>query len=212
MVLVFGIGADNMSKCKTLLGEIALHDLGSLNLFIFFAGVGHERQIEEVACVFSCVVPAPELLLVPRTLVALLFKILILACLGKACTGGGPSPLVGEVGRDVPGGCAAHRETADKDAVAVDAIVLLDGIESLEEIHFSSEFGGVAIATVEMEHDGIGRCEFAGTAHAFTQEVHFVARVASPGKPGIEPPGSGVGGSPAGRDYKAVRLNAAIDL
>ena len=145
-------------------------------------------------------------------MIALLFEVLILARLGKARAGSGTCPLVGEVRGDVPGGCATHREAPHEDAVAVDAVVLFDGIESFEKIDFSRELGGVAIAAVEVQHDRVGRSEFTGTAHAFAQKIDLAPRVAAPREPGIETPGRSVRSVPASGDHEAIRLDAAIDL
>ena len=99
-----------------------------------------------------------------------------------------------------------------EDAVLVDGVVALDGVERFEEIHFAGEFAGVAVAAVEVQHDGVARRELAGGFLARGEEVDlgegFVAAV----EPGVEAPAVGRGGRVGGRHDEAVGLDALIDF
>jgi hypothetical protein len=60
----------------------------------------------------------------------------------------GWGPETGVVRSEVPRGGAAHAEAADHDAVFVDLILALHGIQRFEEVHFAGELAGVAVASV----------------------------------------------------------------
>ena len=88
---------------------------------------------------------------------------------------------------ELPTGSAAHGEAADDDAIVVDGVTFLHVGERFEEIDLAGEFVGIAIATVEMEDESVGRSEFTGRLQAVVNEFEFGEFLVTAVKPGVEP-------------------------
>src|SRR5574341_302468 len=97
-----------------------------------------------------------------------------------------PQPCV--MRTELPGGSATHAEATDDDAVFVNAVLLFHFVQRLEQIHFACELVGVAITTVQMQHDGIARREFAVSRLAVGQEIDLAQRLATPVEPSVQSP------------------------
>jgi len=113
---------------------------------------------------------------------------------------------------DVPGGGAAHREAAHDDAVFVDEVVLFDRGERFEQIDFAGELVGVAVASVQVQHDRVARGELAGPAHAFRKEVDLAQLFGAAVEPGVQAPGARQAGIVGGRHDQAIGLHGTVDL
>ena len=121
-------------------------------------------------------------------------------------------PQSGIVRAEVPGGGAAHAEAADQDAILVHRIVALDGVERFEEIDFAGELVGVAVAAVEVEHDGVARREFAGGLLAGGEKIDFAEGFVAAVEPRVDAPAMRRGGRIGRRHDQAVGLHALVDL
>ncbi len=84
--------------------------------------------------------------------------------------------------------------------------------EGFEEIDFSGEGAGVAVAAVEVEDDGVARLEVAWVADAVPEEIDFAEGFAAAVKPGVYAPVVGAVGCVRGWDYEAVGLDTAVDF
>ena len=56
---------------------------------------------------------------------------------------------------ELPTGGSPHGKTPDEDTVLIDGEIFFDMIQGFKEVHFSGKFIGIAITSVEMQHDGI---------------------------------------------------------
>ncbi len=61
----------------------------------------------------------------------------------------------------VPGGRAAHREAHLDDAIGIDGVAALHVVDRLEAIGLAGEFARVAVASVQVQLEGVGPCEVA---------------------------------------------------
>src|SRR5207249_6312118 len=75
--------------------------------------------------------------------------------LAEAGAGSGGGPETGVMGAEVPGRRAAHAETANHDAVRIDLVLALHRIERLEQVHLAGQLVGVAVPSIQMQHDGV---------------------------------------------------------
>src|SRR5690606_37362926 len=96
-----------------------------LDLLVVLAAVGNDRHVREIRRVDCRIVEPPEHLLPPwRRLLLGAEGIRVHSRLGEAGAGRRSSPDSGMMCGEMPGGCAAHGETAHQDTVRVDRIVL----------------------------------------------------------------------------------------
>src|SRR5262249_44029202 len=93
--------------------------------------------------------------------------------LAKAGAGRGGGPVARIVRREEPAGGPAHGETAHDDAVLVDAVLALDAVERLEQVHLAGKLVGVAVAAVALEDKGVGADEGAAAPLHAVDEVHL---------------------------------------
>ena len=180
-----------------------------IDLAVVFDG----GQVEEVGGVVHRVVVVPEFLLPPgRCAIAGGLDFEILRRFGEARAGrrGGPHARV--VRSQMPDRSAAHAEAADQQAVLVDGVVAPDGVERFEEVHFAGEFAGVAVAPVEVQHDGVARRELAGGFLARGDEVDLREGLIAAVEPGVEAPAVGRVGRIGRRHDEPVRLDALVDF
>ncbi|SPF50134.1 hypothetical protein SBA4_4260019 [Candidatus Sulfopaludibacter sp. SbA4] len=122
----------------------------------------------------------------------------------------GPQP--GVVRPDVPCGAASHAEAAHQDAVLVDGVAALDGVDGLEQVHLAGHLAGIAEAAIEVQHDGVAGGEFAGIADAVGQEVDLAESFVAAVEPGVQAPAVRRVGRVRGRHHEAVWLHALVDL
>src|ERR1041385_5490032 len=80
-----------------------------------------------------------------------------LSGLGKARAGHDRGPQSRIVRAELPRGGAAHAEAAHRDAVLVDGVGVLDGVERFKEIDLAGEAVGVTEAAIKMKDDGVAR-------------------------------------------------------
>ena len=174
MIFVGGLGADDVGEFDAFAREGGGHDVGSLLLFIDFAAVSDGGKIEKVHGVIGTVIPVPEFLFPGgRGDRFVLEDAEEFFCFGKTGAGCGGDEFTGIMDGKLPAGSAAHGEAADDDAIFIDGIALLDVVECFEEIDFAGEFVGVAITTVKVKDEGVGRSEFAGGVEAVVEEFEF---------------------------------------
>jgi len=114
--------------------------------------------------------------------------------------------------REVPGGSAAHREATDRDPILVDLVARLDVGESLEGIDLARELGGVAVAAVGMQDEGVLGRELAGVFAVVVEKVDLAQQLASTVKPDVEPVAERPLGLPRIGHDKAVGLDRAVDF
>ena len=142
-----------------------------LALRVDLAVIGDNRQVAQIAGVVGGVVEVPERLLPRgRGFVAGQLELLVLRRFGEPGAGRRRGEQSAIVRREVPDRCAAHAEAAHQNAILVDGILALHGVERFEEVHLPGELAGVAVAAVEVEHDGIARPKFAGIALAVAEK------------------------------------------
>ena len=113
---------------------------------------------------------------------------------------------------ELPASGSAHRETADRDTVVIDAVVLLGMGEGFEAIDLAREFIGIGEAGIGMEHDGVDRCVLSGLGAAAFHEEDFVDLVVTAVEPEIEAVGFIAGEIVALGDDETVGLDRAIDI
>src|SRR5580704_11642776 len=92
------------------------------------------------------------------------FELEVLHGFAESGAGRDGGPETGMMRADIPRGGAAHAEAAVQNAVFVDGVLALHGVERFEEIHLAGEAAGIAEAAIEMQHDGIARRKFAQVA------------------------------------------------
>ncbi len=112
----------------------------------------------------------------------------------KAGAGRYRGPKTGVVCAELPGRGAAHAEAAHQDAVFVDGVLALDGVQGFEEVHFAGELVGIAEAAVEVKHDGIAGRELAGSALATGDEIDLAQGLVAAVEPGVQTPAMRRGG------------------
>ncbi len=211
VVLVPHAGADDVFEFQAFLFHVAGHDVGGLLLFVLLPAVGDGRALVEVGRVFRRVVEPPKLLFPPCGLGFLGENVLINGGFRKSGARGGRGPDARVMRRHVPGRRAAHRETADGDAVVVDAIAALGVFEGLEGVDLPGELHGVAIAAVGMQDEGVLGRELPGFGLSLGDEPHFAQLVVPPMVPDVEAmpplPGRIVGCG----DHQAVGLGGTVD-
>jgi len=130
----------------------------------------------------------------------------------ETCAGRSSGPKASVMACEMPGGCAAHGETAHADAVFIDGIMFADVFERFESVDFADEFVGVAEATVRVEDEGIGRSEFAAIVFAVGDEAEFAEFGVAAVVPEIEAMLVVSGRTESGRNNEAVGLDGAVDF
>src|SRR2546427_5491726 len=89
---------------------------------------------------------------------------------------------------EVPCGRASNAESADRDAVRIDLILAFDRVQRFEQVDLASELVRVAVASIQVQDDGVGRREFARIPLAIPEEVDLVQRLVASVEPRIEAP------------------------
>ena len=203
---------DDMHQIEPLLLEGFGHDVGRLLLRIDFAGVGHGGTVPQIVGPVRAVVQVIKLDLPPRGSERDLVE-----DLGKggsfreAGAGIGRRPAIGIVDGQVPGRGTSHRKTANDNAIVVDAIPRPDGIERLEGVDFAGELVGVAIPSVGMQDDRVGRRESSDVPFPIPQEVHLAQRFAPAVEPEIEPKFAVALLRVRLGDHETVRLHRSVE-
>ena len=90
--------------------------------------------------------------------------------------------------------------------------MLLHVFQCFKEIRFARELAGVAVASVEMQNDGVLGLKLAGILHAVIEEVDLVERLAAAVEPRVHAPAVRFFGAISGRNHQTVRLHAAINF
>ena len=166
MIAVRGVGTDDVGEFDAFALEGGSHDVGGLFLAVDLAAVGDGGEVEEVYGVVGAIVPMPESLFpLGRGDGFVLEDAEEFLCFGETRAGSGGGEFARIVDGKLPAGCAAHGESANDDAVFIDAIAFLYVGERFEEIDFAGEFVRVAVAAIKVEDEGVGRDEFAGGTH-----------------------------------------------
>ena len=180
-----------MGEFDAFAGECGGHDVGGLFLFIDFAAVGDGGKVEEIYGDVGAVIPVPEFLFPRRRGNGFVLEDAEeFFGFGKPGAGGGGGEFAGIVDRELPAGSAAHRETADNDAIFIDAVTFLHVGERFEEIDLAGEFVGVTIAAVKVQDEGVGGNEFAGGTEAVVEEFEFGEFLVAAVEPGVEAAGT----------------------
>jgi hypothetical protein len=112
----------------------------------------------------------------------------------------------------MPCGRSAHGETADADSIFIDGIMFADVFEGFEGIDFTDEFVGVAEAAVRVEHEGVGRSEFAAIVFTVGNEAEFAEFDVTTVIPEIQAMLMIGRRTESWGDDEAVRLNGAVDF
>ncbi len=182
-----------------------------LTLRIFVPVVSDHGDLIQIAGVVDCIVQMPQLLLEPRGFGTLFIDVRELPRIretrSRSCRG--PDSIMR---REVPHRRAAHAEAAHQQAIFVDRVVLLHVVHGLEQVHFAGKLVGVAVASVKVQDDGVGRLKLSRSAHAVGDEVDFAKRFSAAVKPCVEAEVMGRSWEPGRRNHQSIRLHAAVDL
>src|SRR6185312_7748663 len=80
------------------------------------------------------------------------------------------------------------------------------------QIHLAGEDAAIAVASVEMEHDGVVRVELTDVEDAVPEKIDLAQVFRTAVEPGIDAPGVGLISGVRGRHHQTIGLHAAIDL
>ena len=213
MIPVRGLRPDDVRHRDAFRGQRLGHDIGGLLLPVDLAAISHQRAIEEVDRVIGRVVEMPQLGFPRRGLQRFLLPHLEeIRRFAEARPGCDSGPEAREMGSEMTGRRAAHAESTHHDAVRIDLVLALHRVQRFEQVHFAGQLVGVAVATVQVQHDGVGRRKLTRIMLALPEEVDFVQGLAAPMKPGVETPAMGPRGREGRRHNQPIRLHAAIDF
>ena len=209
MVFVAHAGTDEVGEGGAVLLEGLGHDFGGGALGVFFAAVGEDGEVEEVAGVVGDVVLAPEGLF-PEGGGGDLggAEFLIALDVDEAGTGVEDGPVVGVVGPEEPGTGAAHGKAGKGAAVGIEAFFGDEEVAEVEDVGFGGAFESEAVAAPGVDDEGVGGVEFAAAAAVVGEEMEVGAGVAA----ALEPePGGGVLGGGVGGDFEGEGLGGAVE-
>ena len=116
------------------------------------------------------------------------------------------------MGGEAPARGAAHRETAHDQPVLIYRVLLAHALERLEQVHFAGKPVGVAVATIEMQHERVWRCEFARRSLALVDERQFRQSLAPAVEPEVQPVAVRARRLIGSRHDQTIRLNRAVNL
>ena len=213
LVGVAGAQTDDVDQANLFAAEGLIHRVGGLLLAVKLAAVGHGGALEQVGRVIGAIIKMPECFLVPGGR-----HLLVLLDLEEPGGLGEPRPrITGEpavavMGTELPGRRSTHRESTNADPIVVDLVLLLGGVESLQNVDLARESEGVAEAAVRMENDRVGRGEDAKLMLALVDEVDLAEGLATAVEPEVEPVAVRGQGRVGGGHDQAVRLDRAVDL
>ena len=81
---------------------------------------------------------------------------------------------------------AAHRKTAQGDAISIDRVMPFDMRERLEYVHFAGKLEGIAVTAIGMQDEGVRRHKLTGRRLPAVDEVQLAERLAAAVTPDIE--------------------------
>jgi len=83
---------------------------------------------------------------------------------------------------------APQAEAANQNAILVDRVQPLHGIQRFEKVHLAGQLAPIAESAVEVQNDGVFRSELARTPLAVGEEVDLAQGLAAAVEPRVEPP------------------------
>ena len=131
--------------------------------------------------------------------------------LSEAGAGLDRRPQIGVVAADGPGAGAAHGKSVEDDPVDVDWVLLLDGLDGVQDVDRPRALVADALPAEGVEHDAaVQRRHLPSRAHPLPDEVEVRALRAPPVQPNVERDFASVRRE-GGRQLEAVRLRRAVD-
>ena len=144
-----------MRQRQPLTVECRGHQVRRLLLFIQLTTVGNGGGIEKIPGNGRHVVPRPKFLFPPIRLGLLRKNILINGCVHKSRARRHGRPFTSVMCSQVPCPRAAHRKTAHRHPLIINAVQLLHVRQCLQHIHFTGKFVCVAKPAVGMQHNSV---------------------------------------------------------